>query len=290
MTLGNKTMSRLCAWILCCVFLVSGQAIAAERKHPKPLRVGMLPSLSLQKLFYRFKPLQAYLVKTLHRPVILLTANDFQTYMRRASKYDYDLYFAAPHMAALAENMSGYRPVSMFTRNLSGYLVVRRNGPIKTIADLKGHVVSMPGPLAIVTMMGEHLLERHHLVPGKDVKIEYTTTHNNAILALKSGKADAAVVSTGIYDIIRPSIRDKLHILATTDHASHLMFMASPKLPEKEYLEIKRVMLKFTAEGPGKEFFRRAPYGDMTQIRPADMKNVQIYINKLKKRLPWIEQ
>lgn len=282
-------MNRICASILLCVLLVSGQAMAASQQQT-PLRVGMLPSLSLQKLFYRFKPLQAYLVKTLHRPVILLTANDFQTYMHRASQYKYDLYFAAPHMAALAENMSGYRRVSMFTRDLSGYLVVRRNGPIKTIQDLKGHIVSMPGPLAIITMMGENLLERHHLLPGQDVILDYTSTHNNAVMALHTGKADAALVSSGIFDIIRPSIRDKLHILAKTGNVSHLMFMASPKLPEKEYLELKAAMLKFTAEGPGREFFRRAPYGDMTRIRNKDMKDMQIYIEKLKKRLPWIKK
>lgn len=283
-------MKRVCACFLSCVLLAAGLAHAAHREHEKPLRVGMLPSLSLQKLFYRFKPLQAYLVKTLHRPVILLTANDFQTYMYRASKHEYDLYFAAPHMAALAEKMSGYRPVSMFSRNLSGYLVVRRNGGIKHIKDLKGRSVSMPGPLAIVTMMGENLLEQHHLIPGKDVKVDYTTTHNNAILALYTGKTDAAVVSTGIFDIIKPSIRNKLHILAKTKSVSHLMFMASPELPEKEYLKLKHVMLKFTADGAGKEFFRRAPYGNMTRIHKSDMQNMRVYIKKLKKRLPWIKK
>lgn len=283
-------MKKVYAWILCSLLLISCQLAAANSKQPKPLRLGMLPSLSLQKLFYRFKPLQSYLVKTLHRPVILLTANDFNTYIHRASLYDYDLYFTAPHMAALAEKMSGYRRVSMFTRNVRGYLVIRRNEPIERIQQLRNHIVAMPGPLAIVTMMGENLLEEHHLVPGKNVKLDYTSTHNNAIFALNSDMASAAVVSSGIYDIIRPSIRNKLRILAKTKSVSHLMFMASPKLPEKEYRELKHAMLNFTAKGAGAEFFRRAPYGDMTKIHDKDMQDMQVYIERLKKRLPWLKK
>ncbi|MEJ2398703.1 MAG: phosphate/phosphite/phosphonate ABC transporter substrate-binding protein [Gammaproteobacteria bacterium] len=266
---------------------MSSLVMANNASDTSPLRVGMLPSLSLQKLFYRFKPLQTYLSRAMHRPVLLLTASDFGTYMYRASKYKYDLYFAAPHMAALAEKDSGYRRVSMFTRDLSGYLIVRRDGKIKKINDLKGGTVSVPEPLAIVTMMGENMLEQHHLVPGKDIKIDYSTTHNNAILALITGKADAAIVSSGIFDIAKPSIRNKLEILARTSSVSHLMFMASPKLPEQEYQKLKQAMLKFTADGPGKEFFRRAPYGDMTEIQDSNMQNMQRYIRKLKQRLPW---
>ena len=206
--------------------------------------------------------------------------------MKRASEYEYDLYFAAPHMAAFAEADSGYKRVSMFTRDLSGYLIVRKEGPIKTVSDLKGRTVSAPENLAIITMMGEFLLEQNNLLPGKDVKIDYTSTHNNAILALSTGKADAAIVSTAIFDIAKPEIRNKLTILKTTGNVSHLMFMASPKLSEQEYVQLREAMLHFKADGPGKEFFKRAPYGDMTEIHDEDMQNMQPYIKMLKQRLP----
>lgn len=280
-------MKPIRTWVACLLLIVSSSVWAAGGQALKPLRLGMLPSLSLQKLFMRFKPLQAYLEKALHRKVILVTAVNYATYMKRASEYEYDLYFAAPHMAALAEADSGYRRVSMFTRNLGGYLVVRRDGPIKKISDLKGHIVAAPEQLAIITMMGEALLEQHHLKPGLNVKMEYTSTHNNAILALYTGNADAAVVSTGVYDIVAPAIRAKLKVLAMTTNVSHLMFMASPKLPEQEFHNLKQAMLRFTADGPGKIFFKGAPYGNMTQIRDADMENMQPYIKKLKQRLGW---
>lgn len=275
----NKLIG-ICLFIFCCA-VVQAEQVA----EPKPLRLGMLPSLSLQKLFERFAPLRLYLEKTLHRPVILLTASNYETYIRRASEFEYDLYFAAPHMAALAEQDSGYRRIALLTRDLSGYLVVRKDGPIKAVADLKGRTVSAPETLAIITMMGEVLLQEHNLVPGKDVRMDYTTTHNNAILALATGKADAAIASTGIYDIARPEIRDNLTVLETTRNVSHLMFMASPKLSEPEYQQLRAAMLKFTADGPGKEFFARSPYGDIAEIKDTDMQQMRPYIKMLKRRI-----
>lgn len=269
------------------VFLLffASTGFSEGERQVKPLRLGMLPSLSLQKLFERFTPLQQYLEKTLKRPVILLTAANYETYIQRASEYEYDLYFAAPHMAALAEADSGYRPVSMFTRDLSGYLIVRKDGPIKKVLDLKGRTVSAPETLAIITMMGETLLEEYQLIPGKDVIIDYTPTHNNAILALTAGKVDAAIASTAIFDIAKPEIREQLSILSTTKNVSHLMFMASPKLSDTEYAQLIDVMLHFTANGPGKEFFTRAPYGDMASLTREEMQKMKAYIPKLKQRI-----
>lgn len=279
-------MKLIKIWLICVFLGITATALAEADKDIKPLRVGMLPSLSLQKLFERFTPLQAYLTQALHRPVILLTATNYETYMKRASEYEYDLYFAAPHMAAYAESEFGYRRISLMTRDLGGYLLVRTGGPIKKISDLKGRTVSAPERLAIITMMGELMLEQNNLIPGKDVKIDYTSTHNNAILALSGGKVDAAIASTAIFDIVKSELRNKLTILKKTDNVSHLMFMASPKLPEKEYTELREAMLRFKADGPGKEFFTRSPYGDMAEIHDEDMQNMQPYIKMLKQRLP----
>jgi phosphonate transport system substrate-binding protein len=278
-------MNLLRTWLTCVGILFATAVFAAGGNSNRPLRVGMLPSLSLQKLFERFKPLQKYLEQTLHRPVVLLTAIDYATYMQRASQYEYDLYFAAPHMAALAEMDDGYRRVSMMTRDLRGYLVTRAHGRIKRVEDLKGHTISAPQELAIITIMGEALLEEHHLQPGRDVTIDYTSTHNNAILALTTGKTDAAIVSAPIFEIISRDLNTKLTILDTTKTASHLMFMASPKLSQHEYEQLCKAMLNFRADGAGKEFFRRSPYGDSGKIRDEDMANMRPYVEMLKRHL-----
>ena len=267
----------------CCLSLSA--AVAAEPVTPAPLRVGLLPSLSTDRLVTLFAPLRDYLQQNLQRPVILITAPNYELYMQRAAAYEYDLYFTAPHMAALAEKESGYRRVSLMNRELRGYVVVRNDSSIHALGDLKGHTIAMPEATAIITILGESLLKQHRLVAGKNIVLEYTPSHNNAIHALVSGKADAAIVSAGIYDATPAKNRKGLSVIDKTANLSYVMFMASPTMPEQEYQQLRRVMLQFTAAGPGREFFQKSKYGDMGEIHDSDMRQLQPYVKVLQQRL-----
>lgn len=279
-------LPKLQAILLACILLtVTGSIDAADQNKLPPLRVGLLPSLSTERLVTLFAPLRDYLQEKLHRPVILLTAPSYDIYMQRAANFEYDLYFTAPHMAALAETDSGYRRISLMNRELRGYVLVRQDSAIHTLNDLQGHLIAMPESTAIITILGESLLQEHGLRPGKNIRVEYTPSHNNAIHALSSSKADAAIVSGGIYDATPPDKRQGLNILAKTKTLSYVMFMASPKLPERDYQQLHRVMLQFTAKGPGKEFFEKSKYGDMGEIRDQDMQQLKPYVKILQQRL-----
>ena len=251
----------------------------------KPLRVGLLPYLSTQRLLDSYAPLRDYLETALHRPVILITAPSFDVYVNRAGQYEYDLYLTAPHFAALAESQSGYKRVSRLLRELDGSLIVARGGPVKTIADLKGRVVATPDRLAIITMLGEALLQDNQLIPGKDVTVQYTPSHNNAIVAVASGQADAAVASGAVFDTMAPDVKDKLEILTHTGKVPHMMFMASPKIPDPDYQALRQAMLKFNAAGAGKVFFEKSGYGDMGEIGDAQMRQLRPYISILQQRI-----
>ncbi len=278
--------SKLQSILLVCILVtVTGSAGTVEQSNPPPLRVGLLPSLSTERLVTLFAPLRDYLQTRLHRPVILLTAPNYETYMQRAAAYEYDLYFTAPHMAALAENESGYRRVSLMNRELRGYVLIRQDSTIRTLHDLQDHVIAMPEATAIITILGESLLQEHGLIPGKNIRVEYTPSHNNAIHALSSSKADAAIVSGGIYDATPPDKRAGLTVLTKTKSLSYVMFMASPKLPEQEYTDLCKVMLQFTANGPGHEFFIKSKYGDMGKIQDKDMQQLQPYVKLLHQRI-----
>lgn len=259
--------------------------ILAENAPAPPLRVGLLPFLSTAKLLADFAPIKDYLEIKLQRPVILETAPNFKSYIERAGQYQYDLYLTAPHIAALVEHDYHYRRVSRLTRGLDGSIVVRKDGPIKSIDDLKNHVFTTPADTAITTMLGEQLLLQHHLYNGKNITIQYTPSHNNAIIAVATGKADAAVTSAAVFENMAPEIRDKLAILTKTETVPHMMFMASPKLSGRDFKALRQAMLEFTASGPGKAFFEKSGYGDMGKITDKEMQQLRPYVRMLQQRL-----
>ncbi len=275
------------AILLIISFLLPATCLAdTESTNDKQtISLGMLPYISTHRLIEIFLPIKEYLEQELHRPVKLVTAPNFREYLQRSLDGEYDLYHTAPHFAALAELEYGHRRLSRFSRVLDGSILVIKNGPIKSIKDLEGKTMIAPAQLAIITMLGEVLLKKNGLQPGKDITFRNASSHGNAILSVAKGKADAAVVSAGVFERMPEAVKEKLTILTKTRQVPHVMFMANSKLPEKDYQAAKKAMLNFTAEGPGKAFFSKTKRKNMVSITDEDIEILKPYVEILKSRL-----
>jgi phosphonate transport system substrate-binding protein len=276
--------------LLLSLMVATAQAAAAptqDNAKTTPLRFGLLPYMSTQSLLLRYAPLQHYLETTLQRRVKPVTAPNFATYIARARRHEYDIYLTAPHFAALAENQSGYQRISRMLRQLDGTIVVRKNGPIHALTDLREHTFATPDALAIVTFLGEQRLAQRQLTPGRDVTIETMPSHNAAILAVAGGQADAAVTSEAVLESMPTDVQARITVLEHTDAVPHMMVMASPTLDAAEIAALRAAFLDFTAAGPGKQFFEQTGYGDMVPITDADMQSMQPFVKMLEgKALP----
>lgn len=243
-----------------------------------PLQMGLLPYLSSEQLFKNFLPLKNYLETRLKQRIIMSTAPNFRAYVQRAARGDYDIYLTAPHFALLAETAQHYRRLSRVSHELTGYVVVRSNSVIQQIEDLRGHTVITPDELAIISMLGEQLLLKHGLRPELDYQLERGASHNNALLTIHRGSADAAFTVPAVYDKLPANIRRELRVLAKTDSVPHIMFMAHSRLPAKDYDQLKAALLAFTREGDGRQFFEASGLGNMGPITDADMAQLHPYI------------
>ena len=250
-----------------------------------PLQMGLLPYLSGERLFEYFLPMKDYLEAKLKRRIVLSTAPDFKTYVQRAARGEYDIYQTAPHFALLAEVEHGYRRVAKLTRELDGDVIVGLNSPVQRVEDLRGRIVITPDALAITSMLGEHLLKDHGLKPGRDYRLVRAYSHNNAILTVHHGGADAALTSAAVFEQLAPEIKRDLRVLAKTRKVPHMMVMAHKRMPPAEYQRLKTALLAFTRSGPGQKFFEITGYSDIGPITDADMARLQPFLIDLKDRL-----
>lgn len=255
--------------------LLSTLTSAAE---PPPLQMGVLPYVSSEQLFKNFLPLKNYLETKLKQRIIMSTAPNFKTYVQRAARGDYDIYLTAPHFALLAETTQHYRRLSRFSHELNGYVVVRRNSTIQQIEDLRGRTVTTPDKLAIISMLGEQLLHKHGLSPDMNYQLERSASHNNAILTVYRGGADAAITEPAVYEKFTPDIRRELRVLAKTDRVPHMMLMAHNRLLAKDYEQLKAALLAYTHEGDGRQFFEATGLDSMEPITDADMGQLRLFM------------
>lgn len=252
---------------------------------PPPLQMGLLPYLSGERLFEYFLPMKDYLEAKLKHRIALSTAPDFKTYVLRAARGEYDIYHTAPHFALLAEVEYGYRRVGKLTRELDGDVIVGLKSPVQRVEDLRGRTVITPDALAITSMLGEHLLRDHGLNPGRDYRLLRANSHNNAILTVHHGGADAALTSAAVFEQLTPEIKRELRVLAKTHKVPHMMVMAHKRMPPVEYQRLKAALLAFRRKGPGQKFFEITGYGDIGPITDADMARLQPFLTDLKDRL-----
>ena len=279
---SNRKKQSLPLAALTLAALLATPVSAAE---PAALQMGLLPYLSGERLFEYFLPMKEYLEAQLMRRIVLTTAPDFKTYVQRAARGDYDIYQTAPHFALLAETEQGYRRVSRLTRELDGDVIVHRDSPVQRLEDLRGRIVVTPDALAITSMLGEQLLRDHGLSPGRDYRLLRAASHNNAVLTVHRGAADAALTSAAVFEQLSPEIKHDLRVLTKTRQVPHMMVMAHRRMPQAEYSRLKAALLAFTRDGPGRKFFEATGYGDMGPITDADMAQLRPFLNDLKEHL-----
>jgi phosphonate transport system substrate-binding protein len=96
--------------ILIIIFGLVWAAPAAADNDPW-LRFAVFPYTDSRTLIEHQLPFKAFLEKTLQRPLIMLTAPDFRTFMQRTLAGDYDLTECAAYGALCrgAGSLSAYR-------------------------------------------------------------------------------------------------------------------------------------------------------------------------------------
>lgn len=176
-----------------------GQDLAPSAATPqRPLTLGFFPIISTVALYKRFAPLRDYLAQQLQRPVTLETAKDFPTFLERTDQRAYDLVITAPHFAVRAADSGKYRIRTALLGEVYQLLVVRKDSPITTPAQLAGKRVGTPPRDALMTMIGMRYLDKIGLTGAQTPVYRAYTSHNAANEALLAKEVDAVIASSNV--------------------------------------------------------------------------------------------
>lgn len=274
---------------LCCIFTIHANADTLDNSSQKvaPLRLGLIPHLSTNLMIKKYQNLIVYLEDQLKRPVIVNTAPDFKTYVKRCAEGRFDLYMTAPHMAAYHEKYNQHVRLTKFSSELRSVVAVRENSTYKNIIELKGATISAPDALALNTLNGEIALEENGLNIKNDVNIKYTPSNNNPLFLLADSKVDAAITGLPIYEIISKGskLKQPLRILKKSKAVPHMMFMSPQRVAIAERDNYKTILLNINKNQIGKAFITGLPFGELVAITDQDMLRLTSMLTLLEQRL-----
>ncbi len=264
----------------------SAKSATTDDAKPKPLTLGLLPYLNLKPLVKKWSPLIKYLEIKLQRPITITSAKNFKTFIARANNQEYDIYYTAPHFAALAEKQKIYERLVGFDKKLHGDVIVYKDSPYQTIQDLKNKKIVTPDRLAIITLIGEKFLLQHGLILNKSIYIRYLKSHSSAMYAVALQQADAAIVAGGMIKRTPATISRHLRLLTITEDIPHTMLMLKSSLSVINKNRIKTAFADFDKNKKYSEpFYKNVGFGRFQKIPDKDMNYFDTIIPAMLKRI-----
>ena len=161
--------------------------------------------------------------------------------------------------AYLAHVDHGYVPMlrpAVLTRPV---LVVAAHASLASIPSLRGAVIALPDPLAVISMQGMHMLREAELDPERDVIVNHHQNHAAAVNHVISGEAAAV-----------PGV----------------MYLASPKVSPARVARLNQAILEFVRNTEaGRDLMKNPGYDGLIPATSEDLKPLAPYGAQLKAAL-----
>jgi phosphonate transport system substrate-binding protein len=152
-----------------------------------------------------FKPFTDYLAQCTGKRVVFfqVQSNAAQVEAMRSGRLHVGGFSTGP--TAFAVNLAGAVPFAV-KGDANGFqsyrlvVVVRADGPIKTMADLKDRKVAHTSPSSNSGNLAPRaLFPALGITPDKDYKVLYSGGHDRSVLGVRTGDYDAAPVASDVF-------------------------------------------------------------------------------------------
>lgn len=258
---------------VCCCLLLGGQGnLQASEKTPaaKPLSVGLMPYLSTRTLLANYQPIAVALEQSLKQPVLLHTAPDFDTFVRRVFEGEYDIALLAPHYARLATREYGYNALLLHKSPIRGVLVSSRNMPLNSFEDLRGEIISVVDRSALIAIAGVLTLADAGLKEGSDYRFVEAVSHSSALHNAVSGRARAALVSHSTLLLASDELQRDASIWREIVTVPGQVYIAHNRIPVALQQAVKAALLAFEKTAEGRAFFEKTRHGGFREPNADD--------------------
>ena len=242
-----------------------------------PLIFGVFPYLTARQVVETYQPVAAAMEKQLQRRVVLYTARDFKTFAERRRRGEYDILLLAPHLALLAKQETGYRPLLIYDKPIRGMLVVKADSAFHAVENLRDHTFAVGSVIAMTVMAAQDDLAARGLKPGRDYQTINAGTHINAAMQVINGRTDAAILAEKPYLSMQPDQRRQLRVLVQTRPLPGLVYLTHPRLRDAETRAIGSALVSLNESQDAAIVSHRNSHGELDPVSDNAFRAVRGY-------------
>jgi len=260
-------MRAACRALGALLMLAANTASAAD----PPLILAVHPYLPAAEIQQRFAPLAAYIGKNLGRTVEVRIGGNYDQHIEAIGRDQVDIAFLGPAPYALMLRRYGSKPLlGRFEVNhqphLYGVIAVRKDRPLRTLADLKGKRFAFGDPESTMSHIVPRAMMASAGVPLSALgSHKYLGSHKNVALGVLAGDFDAGAMKKEVFDEFAPRGLMALSITPPTpDH----VFVTRANFPAKDVERLRHALLQLKDQPEGMAILQGMHKG-LTAIIPA---------------------
>jgi len=257
-----------------------------EFNKTKEYIFGVHPLHNPKRLQEIFGPIIDYLTDEIPNASFRLEAS------RNYAAYDKKLYegkfhFALPNPYQTVNSLKfGYRVFGKMgdDENFCGIIIVRKDGNIREVKDLKGKAVSFPAPTALAaTMMPQYYMQSYGLNVMKDIEIKYVGSQESSIMNVYLGNTVAGSSWPPPWRALikeRPELAEALEIKWTTEPLLNNGLVVRADIPDELVKQVADILFSLHKHEKGKRWLKRM---ELSKFEQADNQTYEIVHEFLKK-------
>lgn len=229
---------------------------------------AVVPQFEQRKLFATWKPIVDALQQRTGLKLNLVATLSIGDFERELSRGKFDFVYANPYHIVREGSRQGYIPLVRDPSPLRGILVVRKDSPITSPAELDGAEMAIPSYNAL----GASLLLRADLEQLFKVRIVPVNvmTHSSVYLEVANGLLPAGGGVEKTLHEQAPAVQQLLRVLYTTREMPSHPISAHPSVPIKVRLAVQNALLEMSRDPAGKRLLQHVPMSDIIPTSLAD--------------------
>jgi len=240
--------------VLSAALIFASTVFSAAAAEMASLSFGIPPQQSPTELSKRWTPVLHYLSEKSGLNLQLKTAKDIPIFHHQIMEGLYDIAYVNPNTYIAANKAAGYRAFAKGKDGKSfGLILVRKDGPIKRLAQLNGQTMAFPSNTALMATV----LPLKHLEKEKvAVKIQYVFSIDSVYRSVAKGLFAAGGGEARTFGALDPEIRDQLTILWRSGDLPPFPFFAHPRVPAATLVKLQKAMIAMGQDPQGQALLK----------------------------------
>jgi phosphonate transport system substrate-binding protein len=199
--------------------------LLARPAMPADLTIGLIPEQNVFRQMARYKPIEEYVEGTTGHKLRFTILSRYGNIIDSFTKEGLDGAFWGSFTAAMAIKKLGVEPIARplwldHTSTYHGYIFVRKDDGIKTVADMRGKVMAFVERATTAGYVFPKAYLNEHGVTDLDGYFKeyfFAGSHDATITAVLDKKADIGCAKNTIFNLVAsrdPRVESELVIIA----------------------------------------------------------------------------